>query len=369
MDVMQKLSRWVLGPDPERHGALRLTLLASSLYLFNTVLTLLAIRWGYVSPSLGTALAVCLLLGATVFFTLIRSGVTQQCPDPYLVWFQGVYCSFAVALAYLAVDVRLRGVVLSFMPVILLPCQFTLAPRQISQISTLAIALLFGVTIADWYLDPATKNVTADLLQGAYVSAVLLAAAFMARRVSQLHHDMKVKGQALASALLKVEDMASHDQLTGLINRRRMHEILDLEWQRARRQPHATTLIMMDLDHFKRVNDSLGHHAGDLVLQTFSDLVRAHLREADSLSRWGGEEFLVLCPETTPEQAQVALTRLRDHLHHTPLLAAHPDLLITFSAGMAALRPDETMTRAVERADNALYQAKNQGRDRVVTAP
>lgn len=159
--------------------------------------------------------------------------------------------------------------------------------------------------------------------------------------------------------------IAAHDSLTGLINRRRMQELLHNEWIRKDRLRQTTTLVMLDLDHFKRINDEYGHHAGDEVLRNFAELASQTLRQFDVLARWGGEEFLLMYPDTKPEQALIALERMYQRLRVASLLPTYPDVRITCSAGVSCALPGEPYEQAIERADQALYRAKTSGRDRI----
>lgn len=369
MTLPPSLLRLVLGPNPDLRDVMGLTLMISAIYLFNTGLILVALSLGYASPMMTPYMVACMLLGAVVFYGLLRSGRSQRFPDPKMVMAQGIYCAFAVSIGYMTVHPNFRGVVLTFLPAILLPCQFSLPPRRILQLTVIMILMLAAMTVLNWFVNPGDTEWLGDALRFTYVTAILMAACWVAQRVSRTHREMHVKSEALSTALFKVEHMASHDQLTGLINRHRMHEILDKEWQRQQRQQHPTTLIMMDLDHFKRVNDAFGHQVGDEVLKQFAVLADTYLRDADVVSRWGGEEFLVLCPETTAEQALVALQRLRDQLRIQPFLSSHPAVQITFSAGVATLRPGESVDSTIERSDQALYEAKRGGRDCFMQSP
>ncbi len=363
---MASIRNWLLGPDPARHTAVGMTFLVGLLYAFNAGLMQLAAYTGHAHALAGHLLTVYLILGGSLFYTLVRFDWGHQFSDPGLVMAQAIHCMIAVALCYLAVHVPLRSAVLAFMPVVLLPCQFVLSPVRLLQLGLIGSMALLVVTLSSWQLFPETTDRTGELLQWLYVTGILVAAAFAAQAVNKLHRKTLTQSESLALAMTQLREMASHDQLTNLLNRRRMNELLDMEWQRVQRTHHPTALIMMDLDHFKRVNDHFGHQAGDEVLQGFSTLAQASLRGADALSRWGGEEFLVLCPETTPEQAVTAMTRLQSALRSTTLLPAHPEFSITFSAGVATLRPGESMASAIERADQALYRAKNDGRDRTI---
>lgn len=166
----------------------------------------------------------------------------------------------------------------------------------------------------------------------------------------------------------KLQHLSQHDGLTGLLNRRAMEYMLDREAQRLQRfgQPYAVMLV--DIDHFKRVNDTYGHNVGDEVLCAFARALHTIMRESDVVGRWGGEEFLVLLPDTSPGQALAALDRLRKHLVNLQVAAGEPALRATLSGGVAAHDAHATLDRTIERADQALYAAKTAGRDRCLAA-
>ena len=159
------------------------------------------------------------------------------------------------------------------------------------------------------------------------------------------------------------------DMLTGLTNRRGAQEILlDLPG-RVTRGSRPCALVVMDIDHFKTVNDTHGHDVGDQVLVEFSRRVKEALRPEDLAIRWGGEEFLVILPSIPAENARAMLTRLHEILRGTPFPTRAGPLQITASSGLAILaRGDESSAAAISRADKALYAAKQAGRDRWIDA-
>lgn len=164
------------------------------------------------------------------------------------------------------------------------------------------------------------------------------------------------------NAQLKV--LATTDQLTGLMNRRHLTDILDQEARRMVRYGKGFSVILMDIDHFKSVNDRHGHQAGDEVLVQISGILAGHVRAVDSAGRWGGEEFLVICPETTLDGAAnlAELMRQRIEQHDFAIPAA-----ISASFGVAASQPSMTAEALMKAADDALYRAKAMGRNRVVS--
>lgn len=163
----------------------------------------------------------------------------------------------------------------------------------------------------------------------------------------------------------RLRQMAMHDGLTGVANRSGIDEHLTAALASARASGQPLALLMLDLDHFKTINDRHGHAAGDQVLRVVSEAWGTQLRNNDLLGRFGGEEFLVICPAATPEQAMAIAHRLRDATSTLRFDEIHPELQVTVSIGVAQALPDDTPAALYERADAALYRAKGQGRDRV----
>lgn len=173
----------------------------------------------------------------------------------------------------------------------------------------------------------------------------------------------------LRTAETKLVEMATQDFLTGLLNRRETFRRLDGELQRSRRLSVPFSVLLLDFDHFKQVNDVHGHSAGDLVLQTVASVLRKGVRPYDLCCRHGGEEFLVVLPETALTEAAGIAERLRSDIEQQAIsLPDGQTLRVTASIGAAALAGDETIDQLIIRADEAMYQAKQSGRNRVCLA-
>lgn len=162
----------------------------------------------------------------------------------------------------------------------------------------------------------------------------------------------------------ELQQLAITDPLTGLYNRRMFHQLLTSEIERDRRYRSGLGLILCDLDHFKVINDNFGHDVGDKVLQAFATNVRKHLRDSDILARWGGEEFIMLIPQTSLEKTQAIAEKLRAE---TEKIVLAPVGRFTSSFGVTVFYGEDTVESFIKRADNALYIAKNNGRNRVET--
>jgi len=192
----------------------------------------------------------------------------------------------------------------------------------------------------------------------------------------------RLRNEELADALQQVRDLqeqleernaelaelALRDPLTSASNRRRFVSRLSTEMERSRRYRHPLSIAILDLDHFKSVNDSYGHSTGDRVLQGLVEILTENTRSSDEVARHGGEEFAVIMPETTLDQARRVLDKLRQTVESELRQNTDIDRPITFSAGIAELDSDDTAETLVNRADRHLYRAKEAGRNRVVAA-
>ncbi len=175
----------------------------------------------------------------------------------------------------------------------------------------------------------------------------------------------------LRNALLYYQALQSTytDPLTGVYNRAALHSGFQREWKLARRQDLPLSILVLDIDHFKKINDSYGHAAGDEVLVKIADCLRKTVRSSDMIFRYGGEEFVILLSNTHPKGAELLAERLRLAIRSIDCRDIAQGLRITASIGVATLNPvEETAEQLLKRADEALYQAKRQGRDQVVMA-
>ena len=178
-----------------------------------------------------------------------------------------------------------------------------------------------------------------------------------------------LSGLAAMQGKLKIlisdlDQLARTDELTGAWNRRRFEETVETEMDRLRRYGQRLSLMILDVDHFKKINDLYGHSIGDQVLIDLSNTIRSSLRVSDSLTRWGGEEFIILCPNTTAETVSKLAERLRKEVSSIEFQKVGN---ITLSFGVAECGAEETWEQWLHRADEALYLAKSGGRDRVKT--
>jgi diguanylate cyclase len=207
------------------------------------------------------------------------------------------------------------------------------------------------------------------LQQTAAIQAVAARSRDELRAMKERASDAEKAMVLLQHQLEETSQMVRHDQLTGALNRKGLNEAFEREVGRARRKNAPVSVGLLDLDNFKQLNDTHGHQTGDEALVHLVGVVRETLRAVDTVARYGGEEFLILLPETDLEEAKVVLTRLQRELTRRIFLHENERVLITFSAGVAEVRADETQEQAIARADAAMYEAKRAGKNRVIAAP
>lgn len=175
--------------------------------------------------------------------------------------------------------------------------------------------------------------------------------------------------QNLEGELKRLSDEVQTDQLTQIANRRGLIAAFGIEQAKQERDDSALALALLDIDNFKKLNDTLGHAAGDEALKSLASQVSALLRPGDMMARYGGEEFVLMLPRTPLDEAQQVLTRLQRALTKALFMHEGKDVFVTFSAGVTLYRPGETLEAALDRADVALYEAKHTGKNKACVAP
>ncbi|MGB7414553.1 MAG: GGDEF domain-containing protein, partial [Thermosynechococcaceae cyanobacterium] len=201
------------------------------------------------------------------------------------------------------------------------------------------------------HFDQPESNFTIQLHM---VSAVLIAALYF---FSSYQHRFQI-AQLTSDELAR---LANTDELTKLANRRQMNETIRTELVRFTRYGHPFSIILIDVDHFKTVNDRFGHSVGDKTLVALAARIMNALRDVDTLGRWGGEEFIVILPETRFEKTLRKATKLCGHVAEQPLIGDHTT---TISCGVTIVMTGDTTDTLLQRADAALYEAKGSGRNR-----
>ena len=356
------LARLLFGADPKLHRMLQYWAATAALYGF--FIFVFHSRLDAPSPA-AHGLALYTVCGLALFYLLVRTHRRIGLAPTTLAVVQGIFGISCNMGAY-SVTGPLRGATLMGLMVVVVFCTFALRPRQ-----TLALAFagLSGMGATMWWHqahDPLHYPPAVEGVTFAIMAACSLAVTFLTGEMTKLRARLTRQREELAAALDTIRTLATIDELTALANRRHMNEVLAAEERRQSTAGGAGTCIaLLDIDHFKHINDRHGHAAGDAVLRSFAAALRAGLRDGDLVARWGGEEFLLMLPDTGIEQAQALLERLRAGV----AVLAVPGLdglRIAFSGGISVRSGGEPFADTINRADKALYLAKSSGRDRVL---
>ena len=306
----------------------------------------------------------CSVGGMVAIFALIRSGRTLRWSDPSLTLQQMYYAVLCAAAAYCLLGAE-RAVVIPILAVVLMFGMFGMTPRQVLGVGLYTL-VLFGSASAYWtQAAEAGRPREPELARFIMVTIVMAGVMVLTSRLYQMRERSREQRQALTAALQRIRVLASRDELTGCLNRRAMLERMGEEALRSARADESMCVALIDLDHFKHLNDTYGHGVGDRVLRGFADVVRGRLRETDLFARWGGEEFLVLLLGTDLARTRAGVQRLIDSVAATRFDGLPDGTVVTCSVGIAQHRAGEGVPEVIQRADVALYEAKSAGRNRL----
>ena len=366
--MMSRLLNLVLGPPGRQRLRVLMVLQTVAIYGAFAAVQQAQVMLGFIDPQASAWLMAYTFLGSLVFYVLIRSGWSERIPsDPALMSWQNAHSVVAILWVY-AITGPARGPVVGALMLVLTYGMFGLPVRQARLLAVFSILGLAAVMAWKCQTDPLRYPPLVEAVHLALAAIVLLGMSVLSVRMGSLREHVRAQKLELAASLEHIRLLATQDELTGLVNRRHMLALLKAEQARLQRTKQPLSLAMLDLDHFKRVNDTNGHHAGDAVLKGFADSARSALRGSDVLSRWGGEEFLLMLPDTGEDEAERCMERMRQGLAQLTFTSVAPDLQITFSAGLSVCRAGETLKAVIERADGAMYRAKAQGRNCTVLA-
>lgn len=366
MSHLQRLGGLWLGSEPAQRLRLRQTSLAMVLMLVSAAMLHHGIAlthgdrgwmWAWTAYGVG---------GMAAVYAAIRSGWSRRFTDPSLTAVQIAFALSVAALAYAQVG-PLRGAVFPVLTLILMFGMFQLRARSAYGLAFYALLVFGAVMAAMARLRPEAYPPEFELIHFLMLAFMLPAVAVLTARLSRIRWRLSQQREELARALAQLQAIATRDELTGLPNRRQMQALMDQELLRSLRHHHDFCIAVLDLDHFKHVNDAHGHAAGDLVLRAFAQAGQAALRATDVLARWGGEEFLVLLPDTAMPLALAGMERLRQQIAALQTDVGSAKVAITVSIGLTGHRRADTLAQTLARADQLLYRAKAEGRNRTCT--
>ncbi|MCX7308380.1 MAG: diguanylate cyclase [Afipia sp.] len=335
-------------------------------YLLDVIVLLVYAYAGVTSVALAATFGACGLLSVALFIALSEAHINDRFEDHYLIVFQSTV-SVGIAFAFIlaAPQVGIVFICAIFMTFTFSSLRST--PRQSAigwTITTAGLAAVFLLT--DKPIGMPDDSVIERLGTMLQFSLLLGRTMVLGLFSAGLRTSLYKRGVQLKEAYKRIEELAELDELTGSFNRRSIMRMLDDEISRALRSKQPCSVALIDLDWFKRINDRFGHPTGDEVLRTFAITVFANIRSIDRFGRYGGEEFLLILPETEEGAAERTLNRLRTIVADLDWSAISSGMSVTISAGVTKLLPDDAPDTILARADGALYRAKDLGRNKVV---
>jgi diguanylate cyclase (GGDEF)-like protein len=346
--------------DPKQAVRIRIFWMAAGSYLVGYLVLIVSYFLGVIGPQPLEYLALPFLLPNIAFYTLFRTGLNLRFKEPSLTAPQIVVATLVIMyIVYLAEQVR--PLILMFYLILFLFGLLRLTTRQLLGIGCFAMATYAGVIFLVIRLKGEQVNLRMEVLYGLVLGLGLIWFALVGGYISKIRDKLR-------HSLRTIQQMAIHDELTGVFNRHHLNELLETEKARCTRSGEDFSICILDVDYFKRVNDTLGHLAGDRVLKHFAAQVKNSLRTIDSFGRFGGEEFLLVMPRTNIEQARLCAERIRRMTEELIFPEFDRGFSITSSFGIAQYRIGEDLKEMLNRADAALYKAKNAGRNRVESA-
>src|SRR4051812_466510 len=337
-------------------------------YLIDAVILLVYAEAGTVPFTISPSYAATGILAVLLCLMLSESGFNDRFRDHYLVAPQSIISMMTtVAFCYIAPEVSIVFLCTLYLVVGFSSLRAT--PRQTAICWTfLALGLAGLFLLTDKPLGMPTGNGLERLATLLVFLLTIAGCMFLGIFSSALRETLYQRGVKLKEAYRRIEELAELDELTGALNRRSIMNVLDDEVARSRQTGKPCSIVLIDLDWFKRINDTRGHPTGDDVLRTFAITIFANIRGGDRFGRYGGEEFLLVLPGAPADAAARLADRLRRIIAELDWSAFSTGLQVTFSAGVATARDEETADSLLARADRALYDSKAHGRNRVTSA-
>jgi diguanylate cyclase (GGDEF)-like protein len=357
----------LLGRETRQRGYVLRTLLAAFGYLLGVVIAEVALSIGVADKGPARVFQGAALTAGLISYAMVRWGWTRNFRDPAMTMTQMLVGQTMAVVAYVLLH-EFRGALIGLSVAVASFGTFSLTRGRQWAMSLYALLTMGAGMLWMSVRDPMNFPPEVEAVHFLALLILQFMAALLGAQFGEMRRRLRSRKRELEAALGRIQELANRDSLTGLYNRRYAQELIDHHVHLKDRNGRPLAMALIDLDHFKQVNDQYGHAVGDRVLQTFAQQARQATRDADIVARWGGEEFLIVMPETSADGAALLVERLREALSAVAVSDAVPALRIAFSAGITAHRAGEHTDQTVHRADEALYEAKSAGRNRSVVA-
>lgn len=366
VDLPKKASRFSIIPkdDPNQAVRIRRFFTAFAAYALNVGLSYAAYLWGTMEWQAIAGFLVLVPAINIILYIIFRTGLNMKFRDPSLTIIQ-MCAAILVTMYGMYFANESRGVLLLVYILILIFGIYKLNTRSFLYVSAFTL-VTYGIDIALLnYFRSDTVNLNIEYLQFLVLSMVLVAFSIIGGHISSLRRNLRISRAELEKSLAIIKEMSIRDDLTGVYNRRHLMELLEHEYHRISRGGAHFSVAMLDIDHFKSVNDTYGHLTGDEVLKAASDVIRKSFRSADFCGRYGGEEFLLVMTQTNINGALLCAERIRSTIEQSRFPSLGPNFKVTVSLGVTEFTGKEDIPTMIARADKALYHAKESGRNRV----
>ncbi len=304
-------------------------------------------------------------LGMFVFTLLIRTGLNEKFKDPSMTLAQVLWSTIFLLTIIYSLNTS-RAVALMCYFAIFSFGFFKLSMREFATLAAVSILGYMFIIIYIYINEPLRIRLYTEILQLVAFSMTTIVMVYTGSAISKLRKVFRQRNLELAEALRLNTRLATTDDLTELYTRRYLMDMLANQKALSERDDSDFVVIYADLDHFKHINDSYGHHTGDIVLKKFSKILQSSIREIDYASRFGGEEFVVLLVNTDIEKAKAVAERIRQGIENYNFFDLAPGLKVTVSIGMANYKQYKSIQETLMTADNRMYKAKEQGRNLTV---
>ena len=357
----------LLGREARQRGYVLRTLLAASGYLIGVLIAEVAVSIGVAELGPARVFQAAALTAGLISYAMVRWGWTRSFRDPAMTMTQMLVGQTMAVVAYVLLH-EFRGALIGLSVAVTSFGTFSLSRERQWAMSLYALLTMGGGMLWMSVRDPMNFPPEVEAVHFLVLLILQFMAALLGAQFGEMRRRLRSRKRELEVALERIQELANRDSLTGLYNRRYAQELIDHHVHLKERNGRPLAMALIDLDHFKQVNDQYGHALGDRVLQTFAQQARQVTRDADIVARWGGEEFLIVMPETSADGAALLVERLRETLSVLAVSDEAPALRIAFSAGITSHRAGEHTDQTVQRADEALYEAKSAGRHRSVVA-
>ncbi|RCU52835.1 GGDEF domain-containing protein [Corallincola luteus] len=368
----------LLPSDVKQRALTERFLLSASAYILCVSLAWMSSAFGLAEINSSILIWSTAIISAYIItlFVVYRSGLNTLIEDSVLTRLQ-MLAAIGWSSFFISQTQELRGAFLMVYLFITMFSFFTLNRAQTIIMSFFISASYGWVILYDWVTQTPNFNPHANLLQWTILTAVLIwlcaIAGYMTHvrdkvrrsslQIKQQNSQIQETNEELALALSRVEELASTDELTGLGNRRYLRKEATKLASEQYQENKAFAVCLLDVDHFKRINDTYGHQKGDELLREIAEVMRNQLSEAATLARFGGEEFVLLLPEATMESTKAVCEKLLKQITSHHFVAINGSQKISLSIGATLFCSGDNMDKALRRADQSMYQAKANGRN------